>query len=137
MKLLNWDLNFLMENKIIVVREENQDWLKSEEQGELRWKLLVDSSIGSSSGLSLGLLKIKPNYELPLHHHNPNEIYLIKRGTGLLIKSKTSIKLKTGDAVYIPKNAVHGIRNTGPTSLLLYWVFPTDSWEEVKYNFVI
>ena len=35
-----------MQSKIIVVREENQDWLSSEEQGELRWKLLVDSSIG-------------------------------------------------------------------------------------------
>ena len=83
-----------MQSKIIVVREENQDWLSSEEQGELRWKLLVDSSIGSSSGLSLGLLKIKPNYELPLHHHNPNEIYLIKRGIGLLIKSKQVESLK-------------------------------------------
>ena len=99
--------------------------------------MLVDSSIGSSSEISLGLLKIKPNYELPLHHHNPNEIYLIKWGTGLLIQSKKSIKLKTGDTVYILKNAVHGIRNTGPTSLLLYRVFPTHSWKEVKYNFVI
>ena len=126
-----------MINKILIVREENQGWLSSKEQGELRWKLLVDSSIGSSSGMSLGILKIKPNFELPLHHHSPNEIYLIKRGTGLLIKSNTSIGVKTGNVVYIPQNAVHGIRNTGSTSLLLYWIFPTDSWEEVKYNFTI
>ena len=135
--LIAWDLKLLMENKILIVQEENQDWLSSKEQGKLRWKLLVDSSIGSSSGISLGILKIKPNCELPLHHHNPNEIYLIKLGTGLLIKSKTSIRVKTGDAVYIPENAVHGIRNIGSIPLLLYWVFPTESWEEVKYNFVI
>lgn len=111
--------------------------MSSKQQGELRWKLLIDSSIGSSSGMSLGILKIKPNIELPLHHHSPNEIYLIKRGTGLLIKLNTSTGVKTGDAVYIPQNAVHGIRNTGSTSLLLYWIFPKDSWEEVRYSFII
>ena len=124
-----------MKNKILIVREKNQDWLCSKEHGELRWKLLVDSSISSISRISLGILKIRPNFELPLHHHNPNEIYLIKRGTGLLIKPHTSIRVKNGDTVYIPENVVHGIQNTGPNSLLLYWIFPRDSWEEVKYNF--
>ena len=123
-------------NKLFLKNEKTDDWQQEQEHGELRWKLLIDSTIIKSSSVSVGLLKIKPMVELPLHYHRPNEVYIIKRGKGLLLELNTTKHLTTGDIIFIPKNTAHGLKNTGSTPMLLYWIFPTDSWEEVKYNFL-
>ena len=124
-----------MTEKVVITRPKSLKWLSSKKYCQLKWKLLIDSTFRMTSEISVGILKIKPNDSLALHYHSPKELYIIKKGKGLLLKPDKNESLKTGDIVFIPKNAVHGIKNTGKTSLLLYWIFPTDSWEEVKYNF--
>ena len=126
-----------MKTDIIISKEEDREWLSSEEYGTLRWKLLVDATTIRSSGLSVGMLQIKPNHKLALHHHCPKEIYIIKRGKGILITPDETALLKSGDLVFIPENVIHGIQNNSKQSMLLYWIFPTDCWQQVKYNFVI
>ena len=126
-----------MIKKIVIARPKEIQWSTSEQYGRLQWKLLIDSTVRMTSELSVGILKIKPNDSLSLHHHSPKEIYIIKKGKGLLLTSDQNESLKTGDIIFIPENSLHGVQNIGKTSLLLYWIFPTDSWEEIKYNFVI
>ena len=125
-----------MKADFIISKEEDRKWLKSGEYGALRWKLLVDSTITRTSGVSVGLLKIKSNEKLALHHHSQKEIYIIKKGKGNLITPDKTSFLKAGDLVFIPENVIHGIQNNGKMSMLLYWIFPTDCWQQVKYNFV-
>ena len=125
-----------MNKKIIINTEKDNRWRKSLEHGNLRWKLLIDSSITKSSDLSVGLLKIIPNEQLALHHHSPKEIYLIKKGAGLLLTPNKSFDVKSGDLVFIPEDAIHGVKNTCKIPMLIYWIFPTNCWEQVKYNFV-
>ncbi len=48
------------------------------------WKLLVDADRTPSHGFSLGILEIPPGGALQLHHHAPQEVYCIYRGTGKL-----------------------------------------------------
>ena len=125
-----------MTKKIVITKPNEYGWQRNKKYGELEWKLLVDSTIKMTSDMSVGILKIKPNCSLELHHHNPKELYIIKEGKGLLLKLDMNERLKTGDAIFIPENVVHGLQNIGKTSLFLYWIFPTDSWEEVTYNFM-
>ena len=125
-----------MNKKVVIAREKDFIWLSDKKYGELKWKLLIDSTVKMTTEMSLGILKIKPNDSLALHHHSPKELYIVKKGKGLLLKPNKNERLETGDSVYIPRNTVHGVKNIGKTALLLYWIFPTNSWEEVKYNFI-
>ena len=88
-----------------------------------------------SHGLSCGVLVLSPGDELPLHHHSPQEIYIIRQGQGLLLSSLCSKKVYKDSFVYIPKNVYRGLKNTGEGDLEILWIFLTDCWEEVEYIF--
>jgi oxalate decarboxylase/phosphoglucose isomerase-like protein (cupin superfamily) len=81
-------------------------------------------------------LNIPVGEHLPLHSHAPQEIYFVLQGQGLLLlKNEETRPIEQNNAVYIPENALHGVRNTGDVDLKLLWVFPTDSWDDVAYDF--
>ena len=125
----------MKEEKIVVSHLEDQIWSQNKNQGKFRWKYMVDSTLMKSHGLSCGVLVLPPGEELPLHFHSPQEIYIIRQGEGLLLSSLNTKKVCKDSFVYIPKNFEHGLKNTGKQDLELLWIFPTDSWEEVKYVF--
>ena len=121
--------------KIVVSHLKDQAWNEDKEQGNLRWKYIADSTKLMSHGLSCGVLVLPPVAELPLHHHSPQEVYIIRQGEGLLLSSLSSKKVYKDSFVYIPKNVDHGLKNTGEEDLEILWIFPTDCWEEVEYIF--
>ncbi|MBG6182478.1 oxalate decarboxylase/phosphoglucose isomerase-like protein (cupin superfamily) [Arthrobacter sp. CAN_A214] len=41
-----------------------------------------------------------------------------------------------GSSVYIPGNAVHGIRNAGNGILRFFYALAADSFDEIDYHFV-
>ena len=123
------------EEKIVVSHLENQAWNENKDQGKLKWKYIADSTQFMSHGLSCGVLVLPPGEELPLHHHSPQEVYIIRNGEGLLLSSLSSKKVYKDSFVYIPKNVEHGLKNTGAEDLEILWIFPTDCWEEVEYIF--
>ena len=112
------------------------DWQTNDEHAPLKWKLLVDADISNSEGLSCGILHLPKNSVLSLHCHAPQEIYLIRKGKAILLSSDGEKELREDAVVYINKNEKHGLKNAGSTPLELIWIFPTDSWHDVKYNFV-
>ena len=89
--------------KIIVSHLKDQAWNKDNNQGKLRWKYIADSTQVMSHGLSCGVLVLPPGEELPLHHHLPQEVYIIRQGEGLLLSSLSSKKVYKDSFVYIPK----------------------------------
>jgi len=123
------------EEKIVVSHLKDQAWNENKNQGNFRWKYIADSTQFLSHGLSCGLLVLPPGEKLPLHYHSPQEVYIIRQGEGLLLSSLGSKKVSKDSFVYIPKNFCHGLKNTGTVDLELIWIFPTDCWEEVEYNF--
>ena len=79
---------------------------------DLRWCHLVDKTLGSSEGLSMGRLEVAVNQSLAPHRHAPQEIYYVLKGRAELLGSGETPKiLNPGDTVYIPQNALHGLKN--------------------------
>ena len=111
----------------------DQEWSTTDKYPGVRWKFLIDSDFTKSSELSLGFAEIAPGGDLILHYHSPAEIYVITEGTGLLNKSGDLQEIKKGDVVYIAKNAKHALKNNGKEILKFYWIFPTNTFSEVKY----
>ena len=125
----------MKEEKIIVSHLRDHPWNENKDQDKFRWKYMADSTQMNSHGLSCGLLVLPRGESLPLHYHSPQEIYIIRRGEGLLISSLNTRKVCKDSFVYIPQNFEHGLKNTGNEELELLWIFPTDCWEEVEYVF--
>ena len=84
-----------MTAQVVIAKPNKLDWRRSKEYGELKWKLLVDSTITNTSDISVGILKVKPNHSLALHSHSPKELYIIKTGKGLLLKPEKNEIIKT------------------------------------------
>ena len=100
------------------------------------WKHLIDNNICGSEGVSVGYGKIPVGEYLPIHTHEPQEIYFITRGAGLLTQDDNNLKkISEGDIVYIPYNKQHGLKNTGNIDLEYLFIFMIDNWNEVRYNF--
>ena len=72
--------------KVIVSHIDECKWEQRKEHGNFRWKYLADSTQFNSHGLSCGVLVLPYGEELKLHHHVPQEIYLIRKGEGHFLK---------------------------------------------------
>ena len=84
----------------------------------------------------MGQLKIPVGHSLAPHLHEQQEIYYILKGRAqLLCVGETEKNLNPGDTVYIPQNAVHGLKNLGNVPFELLWIIPTDSWSEIDYSY--
>ena len=45
--------------------------------------------------------------------HEPEQCYYIIKGKGLMVVEHETKEVTSGDAIYIPSNKRHGIKNTG------------------------
>ena len=63
---------------MFVTNVKDVKWNSNENYAPLRWKLLVDSKVVLSSGISCGILEIPAQSSLELHNHLPQELYLIR-----------------------------------------------------------
>ena len=111
----------------------DQEWSTTEKYPGVRWKFLIDADFMGSSGISLGFAEIAPGGDLTLHYHSPAEIYVVTNGKGILNKSGELEEIKKGDVVYIAGNVKHALKNVEAETLEFYWIFPTDTFSEVKY----
>ena len=107
------------EEKIVVSHLRDHPWHEKKDQGKFKWKYMVDSTQMKSHGLSCGVLVLPPGEVLPLHHHSPQEIYIIRKGEGILLSSLNTRKVCKDSFVYIPQNFEHGLKNTGKEDLEL------------------
>lgn len=123
----------------VIIPESEQtctEGFPSDAYGIVKWKTLVSRPKTSSAGLTSGIAECPPSTgHLCRHRHSQAEIYYIVAGTGeMSIDGVTSI-VEKGAVVYIPGNSEHGIVNVGEGTLKWFYVFPTDSFEDIKYVF--
>lgn len=73
--------------------------------------------------------------ELALHSHAQAEIYLILSGNGVVTVQEKAFKVEAGSMLFIPGNAVHGVKNFESTELRWAYFFPTSDFASIVYNF--
>ena len=77
----------------------------------------------------MGQLRIPVGHSLAQHCHAQQEIYYIPTGRAQrLAVGETEKNLKPGHTVFIPQDALHGLKSVGNGPFALLWIFPTDSW---------
>ena len=79
----------------------------------LKSYMLIGRVNTPANGVSIQISEIPINSEQPLHRHAPEQCYYIIRGRGLMIIEREERVVEAGDAVYIPSNNDHGIKNIG------------------------
>jgi len=79
--------------------------------------LLIGEINSGSQEISIQITDVEPKGMQSLHFHKQEQCYYIISGTGLMIIDDHTKEVKEGDAVFIPSNATHGIKNTGDNRL--------------------
>jgi mannose-6-phosphate isomerase-like protein (cupin superfamily) len=75
--------------------------------------MLVGRRNVKGAGISVQISFIPVDSEQPVHSHEPEQVYYIIRGEGLMIIEDEREHVCAGDAVFIPGNKKHGILNKG------------------------
>ncbi|MGE5396677.1 MAG: cupin domain-containing protein [Chitinophagales bacterium] len=75
--------------------------------------MLIGKNNAGVKAISIQYSEVQVGKEQPLHKHEPEQCYFIIEGTGLMTIDNEERQVFKGDAIYIPSNAVHGIKNNG------------------------
>jgi quercetin dioxygenase-like cupin family protein len=105
--------------------------------GRVRWRTLLSADRTPSDSLTLGVAELDPGEarEFRPHRHAQPEAYYILSGEGIVSLAGRDHRVRPGSTVFVPGDTAHGARNTGSQVLRLLYVFPADSFGEVRYEF--
>ena len=76
----------------------------------VRW--LITQEMGAKN-FAMRLFEMQAGGNSPLHSHNWEHEVFILEGTGVVVGGKEEKQFKAGDAIFIPANETHQLRNTG------------------------
>ena len=79
--------------------------------------LLIGEINSGAKEVSIQITDVEPNGMQFLHSHEQEQCYYIISGIGLMIIDDQTKEVKEGDAVLIPSNSTHGIKNIGSNKL--------------------
>jgi mannose-6-phosphate isomerase-like protein (cupin superfamily) len=79
--------------------------------------MLISPQNTSTGNISIQVSEIPVGSEQPVHNHGPEQCYYIIKGKGLMILEGETREVGEGDAIYIPSNKKHGIKNAGTVAL--------------------
>ena len=105
--------------------------------GRVRWRTLLSADRTPSDSLTLGVAELDPGEarDFRPHRHAQPEVYYILSGEGIVSLSGAEHPVWPGTTIFIPGDAAHGARNTGSEVLRLLYVFPADSFDQIRYEF--
>lgn len=86
-------------------------------EGFVTWLLIGESNSGSKE-ISIQITEVEPQEMQFLHSHEEQQCYYIIRGMGLMYVNEEETAVHEGNAIFIPSNATHGIKNVGPDKLV-------------------
>jgi mannose-6-phosphate isomerase-like protein (cupin superfamily) len=100
--------------------DEKNAKLTKEPFGDLR--IYYDGPTDQLKSMTAGSLRLNPGAEPhPPHKHPEEEFMLITEGTGEMKVDGKLTKVGPGMMMYCGANKLHGIKNTGKSSLLFYF----------------
>ncbi len=78
------------------------------------------STLFSSPQLLVGLNAFEPGQAHALHAHaGMDKVYHVLEGQGLFLLEGRDLPMEAGDVLVAPAGVPHGVRNPGPTRLLV------------------
>src|SRR5690606_5396657 len=105
-------------------------------RGDLSFFKLFSGDVTATDTMSVGIAELDPRGGvLRPHRHAEPEVYFIIEGTGVVTLGVEEKVSSTGEAVFIPGNHRHGIRNDSDHALRLLYILAADRLEDVEYRF--
>jgi mannose-6-phosphate isomerase-like protein (cupin superfamily) len=102
----------------------------------LTWRTLVGRADSPTTSLSGGVAELAPGGgRLEQHRHAPAEVYHVLAGIGVVTVGDERFEVRTGSTVFIPPASWHAIENTGNDALRLFYCFPVDRFDDVRYEY--
>ena len=89
---------------------------------------------------SLAVARVKPSVTTQLHSlRDTKEIYIIRKGTGLVLVGKKELEVSIGDSIIIPANTPQRITNLSDSEDLEFYChcsprFVPDAYENLETN---
>ncbi|KAJ5622732.1 hypothetical protein N7528_005964 [Penicillium herquei] len=109
---------------------------ESPDFGNVTWHTVLSHPDTPTSDMSAGIGHCAPgNGHLCQHRHEQAEIYHILEGDGMMKIDGASYEVTKGSTIFIPGNSEHGIVNVGSAELRWFYVFPTNDFRNVIYQF--
>lgn len=91
----------------------NKSNTRHQEKNGLRTWLLISRSATHNHAFSTCLVELDVQAKHVIHSHEPEQCYYIINGQGLVTVGAAKQVLRSGETVYIPAHAPHGIENIG------------------------
>ena len=79
--------------------------------------LLASPRTSSAEHLTTTLAVIQSGGEQRIHSHQPEQVYFILEGNGLMTVGDEMQRVGPGDCVFIPSGQPHGLKNDGDETL--------------------
>jgi oxalate decarboxylase/phosphoglucose isomerase-like protein (cupin superfamily) len=94
--------------------------------------LKVDRQNGASPDLVMGYEDLAPGAEIQAHTHLvADEILFVHRGSGVAFLGKRESPVTAGATIYIPRNVMISVRNTGSEPLGIAFIFSKPGFEQL------
>ena len=75
--------------------------------------LLASPRTCQAKHLTTTLVQLEPGGEQRVHNHTPEQVYFILEGTGTMTVGTDMQEVGSGDCIFVPSEAPHGLRNQG------------------------
>jgi mannose-6-phosphate isomerase-like protein (cupin superfamily) len=75
--------------------------------------LLVSEKTSQAEKLAITIVEMEPGGFQHLHAHEPEQMYYILEGRGLMTVNGEESPVQAGDCIFFPAFAEHGLKNTG------------------------
>lgn len=106
---------------MLIINRQDANLLLTPHGSEIR--PLIDRTTAPITQCSLAEETLPPGKSVTPHHHEVlEEIYYILSGSGVMTIGDESRAVSAGDAIYIPKNNVHTLTNTGAEDMKILLV---------------
>lgn len=90
------------------------------DHAEYRADRMGKSTLFSSPRLLVGLNAFEPGQTHALHAHaGEDKVYHVLEGAGTFLLEGRELPMRAGDLLVAPDGVSHGVRNDGPTRLLV------------------
>lgn len=104
-------------------------------RGSASWCTLFSHGLTGTTALSSGVCDLALGAQLAPHRHSTVETYYVLQGDGILTLGDGLHTITAGSSALIPSLTVHGLLNTGPSTLRFFYAFAADAFTDVEYDF--
>ena len=106
----------------------NKETVSQKERQGLVSHILLQQGSYPGTQLAITWVDVAPGARQLPHRHEPEQVYVIIQGQGIMQVDGDQQVVSSGDMVYIPPNSLHGINNQSDEKLT-YISASTPSWD--------